>query len=303
MTPSDWNWRDFYPRPTPKLRPPDHGIKVKKFGSTWWGQRWITALERLGGGYGARLGRGKSYARQGRVHDLRIKDGGVTARVTGSRVTPYEVELRLAPLDDKTWDRAIDAMAQKARFAAALLAGEMPREIDETFTEARTSLFPSRDRDLATSCTCPDWANPCKHVAAVHYVLGDAFDRDPFLLFEMRGRDKDAVLGALRRLRAGAPRGKEPRRARKEPARTTTLAGAVAAERYDSLRAPVDDIRFHIGEPPTAGAILRQLGSPRSWRLATTPQALLQPVVTRTAALARELALGKPLSPGRKGSG
>src|SRR5262249_11241698 len=181
---------DMYPPTARKLPPPEHGIKVKKFGVTWWGQRWITALERLGGGYAARLGRGRSYARQGRVHDLHVQGGVVTARVTGSRITPYEVELRLSPLDDDVWQRAIGAMAAKARFAAARPSGERPRDIAAAFTDARPSLFPTRDRELATSCTCPDWANPCKHVAAVHYVLGEAFDRNPFLLFELRGRDK-----------------------------------------------------------------------------------------------------------------
>jgi uncharacterized Zn finger protein len=301
MSPGDWFWRD-YPSPPAKLPPPKHGIKVKKFGSTWWGRRWITALERLGGGYASRLGRGRSYARQGRVHDLKVDAGTVVARVTGSRATPYEIELRLAPLDAKTWERAIHAMAAKARFAAALLAGEMPKEIDEAFGQARTSLFPTRDRDLVTSCTCPDWANPCKHVAAVHYVLGDALDRNPFLLFELRGRDKETVLDGLRRLRASSGTG--GRRPRTEAARPRTLAVArLPREGYESLRAPVDGIRFHIGEPRVPGATLRQLGVPPSWRLASPPHALLQPAVSRAAALARELALGTPTAESSKRRG
>ncbi len=211
----DWGWGGYYPPAPPKLPPPEHGIKVRKFGSTWWGQRWIQALERFGGVYSARLGRGRSYARQGRVHDLTVKDGAVSARVTGSRPTPYRVTIRLVALADRTWDAAIKAMASRAVFAARLLSGEMPREIDDAFRTCRVSLFPDREKDLATACTCPDWANPCKHVAAVHYVLGEAFDRDPFLLFELRGRTKAAVLAALRRLRAAA--GEAPARASREP--------------------------------------------------------------------------------------
>jgi uncharacterized Zn finger protein len=295
MSPSDRFWRDFYPPSARKRPPPEHGIKVKKFGSTWWGQRWITALEEMGGDYAARLGRGRSYARQGRVHDLGVKRGAVAARVTGSRATPYVVRLRLATLDRLGWTRAIEAMAAKARFAALLLAGEMPRDIDEAFGQAGVSLFPRSDTDLATSCTCPDWANPCKHVAAVHYVLGEAFDGNPFLLFELRGRDKDAVLASLRRLRAAADEpGRHPRapRATGERARTVRLAGQ-AREGYESLRAPVDTVRFHISEPAVPGAILRQLGTPPSWRKDVPPHQLLQPTVSRAAALARELALGK----------
>lgn len=286
-----WDWRgSYYPPAPPKLRPPEHGIKVRKFGTTWWGQRWIGALERFGWEYSARLGRGRSYARQGRVHDLTVKDGVVTARVTGSRPTPYRVTLRLTPLADRVWERAIRAMAEKAVFAARLLSGEMPREIDEAFRSSRASLFPEREKDLATDCTCPDWANPCKHVAAVHYVLGEAFDRDPFLLFELRGRSKATVLVALRRLRAAsgdAPVSREPEAA---PARVT-LKG-IAADQYETFRQRVDDLRFHIGVPAAEGAVLRQLGAPSSWRLAPTPRDLLQPAVARAAELARELALG-----------
>src|SRR6185503_14115303 len=124
---------------------------------------------------------------------------------------------RLRPLSDETWAQAIRAMAVKASFSAALLAGEMPRAIDQAFASARASLFPSRRNDLRTSCSCPDEANPCKHIAALHLVLGEAFDRDPFLMFELRGRPRAAVLDALRGLRAGAspsrgpaPRGQSP---------------------------------------------------------------------------------------------
>src|SRR5690606_30912500 len=95
-------------------------------------------------------------------------------------------------------------MAERSRFAAELLAGEMPQEIDAAFAAHAASLFPTKAGDLVTACTCPDWANPCKHVAATHYVLGEALDRDPFLLFELRGRTKREVLDALRTARSGA---------------------------------------------------------------------------------------------------
>ena len=289
-----WGWGSYpyYPPAPPKRPPPEHGIKVKKVGATWWGQRWIEALERFGYAYSARLGRGRSYARQGRVHDLTVKDGVVAARVTGSRPTPYRVTLRLAPLGDRVWKAAIKAMAARAVFAARLLAGEMPREIDEAFRASRASLFPEREKDLATACTCPDWANPCKHVAAVHYVLGAAFDRDPFLLFELRGRSRGAVLAALRGLRAASSEVSPAGEPEEAPA-GVTLKG-ISPESYEAFRERLDDLRFHIGAPAAEGALLRQLGAPPSWRLPETPRDLLQPFVARAAALARELALGAP---------
>jgi uncharacterized Zn finger protein len=275
------------------LPPPEHGIKAGRFGATWWGQRWIGALERFGRAFSLRLGRGRNYARQGRVHDLTITAGEVHALVTGSRVEPYEVTVRLGRLDDATWERAIRAMGEKAVFAAQLLAGEMPRKVDEAFRTAGESLFPVRPKDLATACSCPDWANPCKHVAAVHYVLGEFFDRDPFLLFELRGRSKDDVLAALRRLRA-ATAVVEPAEGRADARPGSVSLAGLAPERYGAFRARVDDLRFRIEAPAVEGAILRQLGRPPSWRITPTPRDLLQPVVTRAATLARELALGAP---------
>lgn len=291
----DWDWRGYYPPSPPKLPPPRHGIKVKKFGATWWGQRWLLALERFGSAYTARLRRGRSYARQGRVHDLEIEGDAVMAQVTGSRPTPYRVTIRVAPLSGRVWDTAIKAMAKRALFAAGLLSGEMPQEIDEAFHTARVSLFPQRTTDLATDCTCPDSANPCKHIAAVHYVLGDAFDRDPFLLFELRGRSREQVLAALRRVRAVsdtaasaeiAPTSGGPARA----AATVTLKD-MSAQHYDSFREPAGNLRFHIGTPAVNGAVLRQLGTPPSWSLRESPMDMLYPVVAGAAALARELAL------------
>lgn len=282
-------WRHFPPAP-PKLPPPRHGIKVKHFGATWWGQRWIQGLERLGYEYAARLRRGRSYARQGRVHDLDVEGGEVRALVTGSRPRPYQVTIRVAALPDRAWEEAIEAMAKRAAFAARLLAGEMPQEIDEAFRSAQSSLFPERARDLSTRCTCPDWANPCKHVAAVHYVLGEAFDRDPFLLFELRGRTREQVLEALRRHRAAARGGPEGTPPDEGPA--AVAARAVAPEHYERFRGRTDGLTFHITRPATGGAVLRQLGAPPSWRLPSTPTELLYPVVAAAAELARDLALG-----------
>lgn len=271
-----------------KRPPPAHGIKIARTGTTWWGARWIEALTQLGANYASRLARGKTYARTGRTHDFVVGPGGATAQVTGSRDTPYVVRIALAQLDDETWTRAIAAMAAEARFAAELLAGEMPRSIDEAFRTAGASLFPAKEADLSTSCSCPDWANPCKHVAATHYVLGDALDRDPFLLFELRGRSRAEVLEALGRLRSAS---KQKRRAAPVDPPTTSLRKS-KPEAWDAWRAPPPDLAFSMAPPATSGALLRQLGKPASWRTPETPADLLTPTIRAASERARKIALG-----------
>jgi uncharacterized Zn finger protein len=294
---SGWGW---YPKPAPKRPPPAHGIKVKQAGATWWGQRWIDALERMSLGYSSRLARGRTYARAGRTHDLVIAGSRVTAKVTGSRATPYRITLSLARLSDATWTQAITAMAAKAQFAAELLAGQMPREIDDAFRAAGASIFPAIDADLVTECSCPDWANPCKHVAAAHYVLGEALDRDPFVLFELRGRTKHQVLDALRATRAGQP---ASRRARRPPAAGTPTVrlGKVDAAAYDRPRERLPVMHFELGERAApdglgraGGAVLRQLGAPASWSAEASPAELLSPIVRAASTRARQIALAEP---------
>lgn len=285
-----WERDTWYPPPAPKLPPPAHGIKVKKIGATWWGRRWIEALERLSWQYANRIARGRAYARAGRVHDLAVGVGSVRARVTGSRRAPYAVTFRIAALPRATWAKAVEEMATQALFSAQLLAGEMPAEIDEAFRRAGASLFPSTRRDLATDCSCPDVANPCKHVAATHCVLGEAFDKDPFLLFELRGRTKADVLDALRRARAGAA-GEPAPRAAVAAVIPTVLLDPAAAEGYDRERAPLAGLRFRIEAPAAHAATLRGLGPPASWSLAESVVELLGPAYEAAGSLAREMAL------------
>jgi uncharacterized Zn finger protein len=283
---SDWNgWRGF-PRPPRKRPPPAHGVQVANIGATWWGVRWIEALERLSHDYASRLARGRTYARAGRVHDLAVEPGRVSALVTGSRRTPYRVSLRIARIAPADWDRAVAAMAEQAVFAAELLAGRMPAAIDDCFRAASASLFPAAGRDLAAECSCPDWANPCKHVAAMHYVLGEAFDRDPFLIFELRGRDRQEVLAGLRRLRAGTDASRPP----PDTIATVSPAGRDPAD-FERAAAPIAHLRFAFDPPAQAGALLRQLGPPPSWTDEGGPAELLGPVYRAAADRARELAL------------
>jgi uncharacterized Zn finger protein len=295
MSPWDRSW----PRSGPKKPPPEHGIKMKKAGTTWWGQRWIEALERVLRGDAGRLARGKTYARAGRTHDLVVRGGTIGAKVTGSRATPYEVNIELAQLSDSVWQRAIAAMADKAQFAAELLAGQMPLAIDDVFRDAGTSLFPEQRAELVTACSCPDWGDPCKHVAATHYLLGEALDQDPFLLFELRGRSKARVLGGIRAARQATSTDHLPRdaasddAARAEETAATVDLGAIDAADYERAPQVLPALDFSFEAPAARAAVLRQLGAPASWRADESPADLLAPLVQRAAEMARQIALAE----------
>mgnify|MGYP002641341815 CR=1 FL=1 len=194
----------YYFKPT-KAKEVKDGIKARSkrgaFAQNWWAKRWIAALERLVDS--GRLSRGRTYARKGQVISIDETKDGVKAKVQGSRKTPYKVKIQINPLQDAKWEKVFDALSEQAIFTAQLLAGEMPQEIESAFEAAKVSLFPSRRGDLMTDCSCPDYANPCKHVAAAHYILGERFDEDPFLIFRLRGRTQEDVMAALRERRAG----------------------------------------------------------------------------------------------------
>lgn len=206
MTSSNYAW---WERHGPRL--PSHGIKAHTrrgaFGRTWWASRWIAALERLVNP--GRLARGRSYARSGQVVSMDVGRDGVKALVQGSRPEPYQVTIKFRRLSDQEWERVIDAMAGEAIYAARLLSGEMPEQIEDVFASVGASLFPAARGDMRTTCSCPDDANPCKHIAAVHYLLGERFDEDPFLMFLLRGRSKDEIISGLRARRVG-PESEQP---------------------------------------------------------------------------------------------
>ncbi len=180
------------------------GIKAKSqrgdIGETWWSKRWIGVLESFN--MGERLARGRSYARKGQAASINVQKGEVLAKVQGTRPKPYSVKIRLEVLSDDAWDKVTDAMACQAIFAAKLLSGEMPQNIEEAFKEAKVSLLPTSKGELNTGCSCPDWANPCKHIACVYYLLAERFDEDPFLIFQLRGRTKEEIIHTLREKRA-----------------------------------------------------------------------------------------------------
>ncbi|MBI5303749.1 MAG: SWIM zinc finger family protein [Chloroflexi bacterium] len=260
-----WGW---YPKSKPRRQA--NGIKAqsgRQFGKTWWASKWLTALERLVDS--GRLARGRSYARSGQVLNLDIKPGRVDSRVQGSMPKPYQVQVAIKPLSDKDWNRVADAMAEQAIFAAKLLSGEMPQNIEEAFASAKVNLFPASKGDLETECSCPDWSNPCKHIAAVYYLLGEQFDADPFLLFRLRGKSKDEIIAMLR-ARRSAP---EPE---SESAQETTRKPRVPVEPVIPLEKYLDrfweaeqdlaDFQVRIEAPTVDAAPVKRLGAPGFWR-------------------------------------
>jgi len=242
-----------------------NGIKSKSergdIGETWWSKRWIKVLESLMDS--GRLSRGRSYARRGQVISIDIEVGFVKARVQGSDPRPYKVEIKLKPLSAPDWDKVTDAMAAQAIFAAKLLAGEMPTNIEDAFNAVNIALFPKASRDLDTKCSCPDSSNPCKHIAAVYYLLAERFDEDPFLIFKLRGQTKEQIVATLREKRVGTIES-SPDRSEEDGSTATETQEPLLEEKLDSfwqVGEALDTFTIKPGTPEVDKAILKRLGN------------------------------------------
>jgi uncharacterized Zn finger protein len=165
----------------------------------WWVQRWVDLLNSYR--FKKRLERGRTYAREGKILSLEYKGSKVTALVQGTADDPYRLSIWLDAFSDEDWNYVVDSLSERAIYSAQLLAGEMPQEIEAVFTANGLSLFPFNLSEVHSKCSCPDPKNPCKHIAAVYYQLGDFFREDPFVLFQLRGRSRDSILEALRHKR------------------------------------------------------------------------------------------------------
>lgn len=246
----------YYFKPT-KPKEVKDGIKSRSkrgsFAQNWWAKQWIAALERLVDS--GRLSRGRSYARKGQVISIDETKDSVLARVQGSRKTPYKVKIQIKPLTDVEWEKVFDALAEQAIFTAQLLAGEMPQDIEQAFDAAKVSLFPAKRGDLKTDCSCPDYANPCKHIAATHYILGERFDEDPFLIFRLRSRTQEQVMEALRERRAGDEAFEEEL---EEPETVIPLEEQIA--QFWEFFAPIEGFSVSIRPPGIEMPLLKRLG-------------------------------------------
>jgi uncharacterized Zn finger protein len=169
----------------------------------WWVQRWLELLDSYR--FKKRLERARNYAREGHVLSMEFNNAEVIAKVQGSEAEPYQVLLNLDPFTDEDWYHIIDTLAEKALYSAQLLAGQMPESIEQVFIKNGLNLFPYTLTDIRSRCSCPDKANPCKHIGAVYYQLGDRLSEDPFVMFRLRGRSKIQLLAALRQQRSQPP--------------------------------------------------------------------------------------------------
>lgn len=248
-----------------RRRPVEDGIKARskrgEFVEHWWAERWIASLERITNA--GRLRRGRSYARSGQVVSIKEVKGEIQASVQGSNVKPYRVSIRLQPLTDDQWRAVLEALVGRAIFTAQLLAGEMPNEIEDAFTAAGVSLLPTASTEMQTSCSCPDWANPCKHVAAVHYILGEQFDEDPFLIFRLRGRSREQIMAALHEQRQSEAQ-ESPAVAEERAAYLVEAAPPLAQTLavFWQLQHSLEHFSTAIQPPVQPYPVLRRLGSP-----------------------------------------
>ncbi|WP_018684732.1 SWIM zinc finger family protein [Actinokineospora enzanensis] len=195
----DW-WDDGPSVPIPV----DGGLKARsqrgEIARTWWSRRFIATLEQLG--LSGRLSSGKRYARAGQVVSMSLSTSIVVAQVQGTRPEPYRVRVGIRAFSATEWDEVERAFAGQALYLAKLLAGELPEDVEDVFEQAGLRLFPVSPRELTMDCSCPDWQVPCKHLAAICYLLAESFDADPFEFLAWRGRGRQELLDNLRRLRA-----------------------------------------------------------------------------------------------------
>ena len=183
---------------------------MSNYAKTWWGQRFLAALEDFTDS--GRLARGRSYSTDNRIKQWLLQNGKVDAQLRGNinpyfgvyKEPTYKVSVQMTHLSEAQWQKVMQKLSQRASFIARLLLNEIPENIETVFAETGVHLLPNDYKDFKVSCNCPDYAVPCKHIAGVCYRLAGQFDNDPFLLFEMRGLAPDKLLHEL----ANSPLGK-----------------------------------------------------------------------------------------------
>lgn len=161
-------------------------LSGRTIAKSWWGKAWCANLERYAD-FETRLPRGQRYVRSGAVVDLQIQKGRIQARVQGTRKTPYKVEIRISPLSQQRCDEIMDRCSTRVDSLENLLSGSFPESMKDIFLD-EGGLFPA-PKEISFSCSCPDWAVMCKHVAAALYGVGARLDEDPTLFFSLRGID------------------------------------------------------------------------------------------------------------------
>jgi len=158
-----------------------------KYGQTWWGEQWLRALTNID--YDNRLPRGRAYAGNGAVLDAKIVGNAINARVRGSRPSPYKISISVPRFTSQQKEQLLSAIKKDPFILSRLLNRELPAELNRLALDLGIKLFPSSWKDFAMDCSCPDWAVPCKHLAAVIYVISREIDANPFLVLQLHGLD------------------------------------------------------------------------------------------------------------------
>ena len=215
---------------------------------TWWVQQWVDLLNSYR--FKKRLERGRNYARQGHILSLEFKNSKVHAKVQGTAADPYQLSIWIDRFTDEDWSYVINTLSEKALYSAQLLAGEMPDDIESVFTSNGLSLFPFTLADVNSKCSCPDPKNPCKHIAAVYYQLGDFFREDPFVLFQLRGRSKEQILEALRQHRQQAMSENVEEEAKTKTKSTKKKASATRSKSATKTKADKSASPIGSNQPP-----------------------------------------------------
>ncbi len=264
-----------------------------EFGGSWWGQKWIDSLERLSTAWQNRLPRGRDYASKGHVIALAVTNGKITAKVQGSRSKPYSTSIEVPTIRVEHWDGLIERLASEARFAAQLMSGEMPADIEELFSDINLNLFPARNSELISQCSCPDKARPCKHIAAVHYAFGKALDRDPFLLFELRGAGRETLFRGFHRAWFGdeSLEGGDSLAPEVHEISTGIAVEPLSADRFNRSPHDEEDLTFVVKGPEEPLFVLKRLGAPMNWDLPVHISDLLGPVTEAAGTLAMQIAV------------
>jgi len=232
-----------------------------EFGSNWWSKKWNNAISSFT--ISSKIDSGREYARAGNVLSLEFSKGEISAEVQGSSIIPYKVNIKINSFTEEQWKKIMNIMVQKSIFCAKLLNGEMPENIEEAFKEGGVSLFPKKQIHLVTHCSCLDVANPCKHIVAVHYMLGLEFDKDPFVILKLRGMDKEQFLKALRNLRSGNESDWIKRKAKIHRRSRKTIEDLKREfENDDTIDDIVLNMTFSYVSPEVKHGVIKTLGIP-----------------------------------------
>lgn len=231
-----------------------------------WSDRLLDLLDDATPGGALRTSRGRAYERSGRVTDLRAGSGMLSARVQGSRATPYQVAVGLPTLPPEAWDVIVRVVAAQVGHGARLLAGQVPQGLEDELTERGVRLFP-HPAELDPGCTCDDPVAACKHVAATVEAAAAALDADPFLLFRLRGRGREALLADLARARRGGAE-----------AEGRPLSDLPTGD-WTALRGPLEGIGA--GDGSDASAALAARGDPAGWAGGVAAADVFGPLIAR----------------------